>query len=186
MCGGRSTRMQRDKGLLLSGGLSWAALAMSRLSPFCSEVVLSVNAEQVETYSPDFTGTQLVVDDPIPELGGPLLGLLGVHRKFPTEDICVLACDMKDVRQVLIRNLIDAQAQTSADACLYLTGERVQPLFGIYSAQGLNKVWQLYQKGALKNYSMMHMLDHLHVHYLSTPLHEHESFKNYNSPADIL
>ena len=46
LCGGQSTRMGSDKGLMKYKSFSFAELAISKLAEFIEQVVLSVNAAQ--------------------------------------------------------------------------------------------------------------------------------------------
>jgi molybdenum cofactor guanylyltransferase len=52
--------------------------------------VFSVNEVQVEKYRLLFPKEELIVDDAELALAGPLLGVLSVHIRFPSEDLMVL------------------------------------------------------------------------------------------------
>lgn len=185
LCGGNSTRMGNDKGLLIRNGQPWAEIAAKKLESLTMPVVLSVNKEQVLHYSSFFTKEQLIVDEDTIPVKGPLLGLLSVHQKFPTEDLFVLACDMKDMTVTLLQNLHHQSKQSNHDAFIYLTGEKIQPLCGIYTAKGLRRIQTLLQEGGLKKFSMMHVLENLDTKYIQTKKEHEPPFNNYNTPADL-
>ena len=63
LCGGQSTRMGSDKGLLQPNAKTWAATAADILAAQNLSVQFSVNPHQVEYYSQFFTATDLIVDD---------------------------------------------------------------------------------------------------------------------------
>src|SRR5687767_3060241 len=98
LCGGQSTRMGTDKGLMISPKkITWAQQCFSLLAKLDLHVVLSVNETQHNHYKRIFQWNELILDNPNLDVHGPLLGLLSVHAKYPTEDIFVLACDMVEM-----------------------------------------------------------------------------------------
>ena len=46
LCGGQSTRMQKDKGLLMTGRFTLAEKMALLLQPICDNLVIAVNPEQ--------------------------------------------------------------------------------------------------------------------------------------------
>ncbi len=95
LCGGQSSRMGRDKGLIERDGVCWAAWMGRKLSSFGLPVVYSVRAGQEAAYSAVLPEGSLIAD--AMDIGGPLNGLLSVHERFPGNDLLVLACDMQDM-----------------------------------------------------------------------------------------
>src|SRR6267142_1806341 len=95
LCGGKSLRMGRDKGLLVSGnGNVWAEIMKEKLSQISLRSVLSINSSQKENYLQYFNGKDLVVDSPEVDGQSPVIGLINKHLKYPDHDLLVLACDM--------------------------------------------------------------------------------------------
>ena len=75
LCGGKSSRMGSDKGLLKLHAGTWAQNAIEKLMALQIPVVLSVNPNQYRDYSPIFTLEQLVKDDEGLDVHGPLCGV---------------------------------------------------------------------------------------------------------------
>lgn len=108
LCGGRSTRMGRDKASLPFGTETLLARVVSRVRQVAADVVLVAREGQV--LPPGFEA----VRDPAEGLGplaGIAVGLRAVHgtRAF------VAACDMPFLRPALIRRLLDLSRHH--DAC---------------------------------------------------------------------
>lgn len=185
LCGGTSTRMGTDKGLLKEEAVTWAELAAQKLTAVGLPVVVSVNQQQFPAYAQIFAEAQLVVDDAASRAKGPLLGLLSVHQKLQGEDLFVLACDLKDITTSLLHQLLAKAPTGNPDALVYSTQEKPQPLCGIYSANGLEKIEQLLQEGKLARFSMMHVLETLDTRLLPAGDDELPAFANYNSPDEI-
>jgi molybdopterin-guanine dinucleotide biosynthesis protein A len=185
LCGGNSTRMGTDKGLLQDGNRTWAELAADKLASLNLPVVVSLNENQSPSYSCLFTKEVLVVDNTVLIVNGPLLGLLSVHSIFPEEDLLVLACDIKDMKATLLQNLLDQSAKDPHEATVYANETRRQPLCGIYTAKGLKKIYAMVKGGELKRFSMMHVLELLDTKNISISYEDLAAFNNYNSAEQL-
>jgi molybdenum cofactor guanylyltransferase len=185
LCGGASTRMGTDKGLLKEEEITWAELAAQKLSSLNLPVFISINPRQLQTYEQIFLRNQLIVDNKAFDAKAPLFGLLSAHLQLPEEDLFVLACDLKDMTTSLMQKLYACAEQEMHEAYVYQAQNRPQPLCGIYRAVGLHKVYGLYQEGTLGRFSMMHTLEVLNTKYIPVNEEDEAAFNNYNSP-DVL
>lgn len=183
LCGGQSTRMQRDKGLLLSGRFTWAERLALLLQPICGKVLVSVNAEQ-DAYQSKLAGFNLVTDDGSLHIYGPLLGLLTVHRHCPEDDLFLLACDMQQMETAVLKTLLDEyHANPGFGAWVFQgTDGQPEPLAAIYSAKSLAGVLGAHLHSPLPKHSMKYMLGNLKV--FSIPIRPEwaKCFANFNSP----
>lgn len=180
LCGGKSKRMGRDKGLIELDGKPWALLIAEKLYAFELPVVLSVNSQQVEGYSKLFPEKQLEIDGL--EINGPLEGLLSVHKKYPENDILLLACDLIDMDEKTIGDLISIYSgEPGYDFYVYEQEGFTQPFCAIYTAQGLAGVYRRFEAKEIKKYSLHDRFGEGRTKYL--PLQEPDSFNNYNSVA---
>jgi molybdopterin-guanine dinucleotide biosynthesis protein A len=177
LCGGHSFRMGNDKGLLVSG-------TGKKLSQVSVSSVLSINLQQNERYLRHFVKSELVLDNPIINTQGPLLGLLSAHLKFPDQDLMVVACDMINMDEVVLIDLFNSYSSSQAEAVAF-KGEQVEPLCAIYSSRGLAKILTACQANKLNKNSMMHVLEELNSSYIPIPEEWKSSFKNFNSVKDL-
>lgn len=185
LCGGSSSRMGNDKGLLKEEEVTWAELAAQKLVALQLPFFVSVNSQQVQTYAQIFSEEKLVVDNKLFDAKAPLFGLLSVHLQFPDADLFVLACDIKDMTTGLMTNLYKEYGQGTQEAYVYQTGSKPQPLCGIYTSSGLQKIYNLFQAGKLKRYSMMHALEVMNTEYIAVNDDDLTAFNNYNSPDEF-
>jgi molybdopterin-guanine dinucleotide biosynthesis protein A len=185
LCGGQSTRMGTDKGMLQKDATTWAQIAFNKLSALSIPVVLSVNHQQQFIYANHFDPSLLVIDDANLAIGGPLHGILSVHDQCPSSDLLVLACDMVAMETAVLQHLYNHSLVSNKDAIVFMNDSRAEPLCGIYKAAGLSKIKTLYAQGELKRYSMMYVLKLLGADYLSVPEEWVGYFENYNLPDDI-
>jgi molybdenum cofactor guanylyltransferase len=185
LCGGQSSRMGTDKGLLQHQSTTWAQLAAGKLLQLQLPVVLSVNAQQYDWYNKLFQNLIVVPDDNNLNIGGPLKGVLTVHAQQPEENLLILACDMRDMQVPVLEQLCATFANTSAEAVVFCNGDYMEPLCGVYSANGLYKVYDLYAHGLLKKFSMQAVLQQLDTTYLPVPVNWQRAFKNFNTAEDL-
>jgi len=186
LCGGKSTRMGSDKGLLKLHAGTWAQTAVEKLKALKMSVVLSVNCSQYLDYSPIFTIEQLVKDDEGLDVHGPLSGVLSVHLKFPQEDLFVLACDMPLMEKKVLSQLMDSYRENmSYDAFVFNNEGEPEPLCAIYRANGLAQIIKMLQNGQLTKHSMKFTIEHLDS--FSIPLLDEQKryFRNFNAHAEL-
>ncbi len=180
-CGGKSTRMGSDKGLLTVNEKTWSQSAFDKLASCAVPVCVSINNSQKEDYLMFFEDEQLILDS-FP-FEGPLCGLLSVHNAFPFQDLLILACDMVDMQPGLIQKLISQlrKHEGEHDFFVFENEGTLEPLFGIYTREGLQKIADLYNLGQLEKWSMKYVLEisNTHISYLTAS--ETEQMKNYNS-----
>lgn len=185
LCGGRSTRMGSDKGLLEEGEKTWVEIAAEKLEALQLPVLVSINPQQQQAYAQIFPEEQLVIDGQDLHVKGPLLGLLSVHAKLPGHDLLVLACDMKDITTRLLQNLYEQFKRERSEVLVYATEQTVQPLCGIYSAAALKKIYTAVQEESLQKFSMMHVLQKLRAKHVDAKDEDLQFFNNYNSLSEL-
>jgi len=186
LCGGKSTRMGTDKGLLKLHAGTWAQTAFDKLSTLQVPVLLSVNNDQLPAYRQVFPGAELVCDKASLEIRGPLSGVLSTHLTHPGKDLFVLACDLPLMEETVLQEILAAyRKQPLYDVWLFKNDSDYEPLCGIYSAGGLARVSTMYDNGQLAKHSMKYILEHLDV--FSVPLKEEykKAFRNFNAHAEL-
>ncbi len=185
LCGGQSTRMGSDKGLLKLHANTWAQTSIDKITTLQLPVVLSVNKDQLEGYASIFSPQQLITDNDSLKMKGPLCGLLSVHIQHPQEDLLILACDMPLMETALLKELILRYQQIIADAYVFTNDGEPEPLCGIYIATGLAHILQLYQSGQLPKHSMKYMLEHITTNTIPIADDKKKCFRNFNAHAEL-
>lgn len=185
LCGGQSSRMGKDKGLLQHESSSWAQLAANKLTALHLPVVLSVNSQQYDSYNKLFQNPILIKDDDSLNIGGPLKGLLSVYLQLPAEDLLVLACDMRYMKIEVLQQLLKTNSATNAEAIVFDNENTIEPLCAVYKATGLKKIYDQYSHGLLKKFSMYYILQLLNTCCLPVPQEWRICFTNFNTPEDL-
>lgn len=182
LCGGESSRMGSDKGLLPIRTTIWAKYMHEKLSALHIPVVYSINPRQVELYSEHISRDVMVIDNS--EVPGPLNGLLSVHMQYPHNNLLLLACDMLDLDGATINGIVnDYLSDSTFDFYVYQDEEFAQPFSGIYTRIGLEKVAGRIMVGRLQKHSFQAILDEGYTRRL--PISNKTVFRNYNSQEEI-
>jgi len=186
LCGGQSTRMGTDKGLLKIQANTWVQTAVDKLVELQIPVVISVNRNQYAEYATVFSTQQLIVDNESLQLKGPLYGVLSAHMQYPHEDFVVLACDMPLLETGLIKELLTLYHQHHENEAFVFTNDgEPEPLCGIYKSKGLAHILQLYNSGQLARHSMKFMLEHISTRTIPIPADKKSCFRNFNAHAEL-
>ncbi len=186
LCGGQSTRMGTDKGLLKLHANTWARTAADKMQLLNIQVILSVNAVQYKDYSAVFDAAQLITDDDGLDIHGPLGGVLSIHEKYQAEDLFVLACDMPLMDISILEQLFEHyQQHPTADALAFTNEGAPEPLCAIYKAAGLAHILDLYKKGQLTKHSMKFMLEHINTTLTPLAPEQLKFFRNFNAHAEL-
>jgi molybdopterin-guanine dinucleotide biosynthesis protein A len=186
LCGGESTRMGKDKGLILRENKTWAESAIEKMQTLDIPVVVSVNAGQREAYERAAGGRIFITDDPAPGIRGPLAGLVSVHLQYPADDLFVLACDLPYMETAILQELYRHYRQNgSSQAYLFTNDGEPEPLCSIYTAGALAMILRLHQEGRLAKQSLKYALGQLTVDSRPIPEPQRYAFTNANTPPTL-
>lgn len=149
LCGGRSTRMGRDKGSLPFGDETMLA-RIARIAASIADDVIIVGRHD-QTLPP---GVRTIYD-PVEDLG-PLAGIAAGLAASTTDLNIVVACDMPLINpQVLMRlaSMIDDQ-----DACVAIIDAHASALCGVYRSRVAQDAQALIDSGERR---VMRLLDQI-------------------------
>lgn len=186
LSGGYSTRMGEDKGLKKWNGKPMASSLLELIhKSFKQDAVIAIRPEQQHQYQEVFPHIQFVLDDPELNVGGPLKGIMSVHKLFPLEDLFILACDMPMISQKVIEKIkIYHSLNSSKEILVCRHQDHIEPLCGIYVSRGLHKLKDKIQRGQLKNHKMTDIIDSLDSFLIDISDEEYYAFVNLNSIED--
>ena len=186
LCGGQSSRMGSDKGLLKLEANTWAQTAIDKMSALNIPIKISVNRQQYPDYKLVFPSPDLITDNTTLSIKGPLLGVISSHVQFPQEDLFVLACDMPLMESSLLHTLFkNYQQEPSFNAYVFTNQGEAEPLCGIYKASGLSAILEMLGSGCLSKHSMKFVLDHLATMRIPVADDQQKYFRNFNAHAEL-
>lgn len=129
LAGGRSTRMGRDKALLLLEGKTLIERAVAKLGNVCSTVAIAGGAENLAKYG-------RIMGDPMPGCG-PLGGLVAALESTESEWNIFLPVDAPLITVGFVRSLAERCLASTAAVVMPLVEERAEPLCAAYHRDAL-------------------------------------------------
>ncbi len=197
LCGGKSTRMGSDKGLLMKDGKIWARHISDLFIELKIPYVVSCRTEQVEEYKKYFPHNIIITDKfskSEPTIKGPLNGILSAHNFFTEKNLLVIACDMIQMSVMKLKILIQIYETENLEAiksnfsnptsdifCFRLNDNSfVEPLCAIYSRKVLQKILSDFNSGKVIPESLQNIIKTNCSFIIST--NDNFAFSNFNYP----
>lgn len=185
-CGGKSSRMGQDKGLLMNHGQTWAAHMASLVEQAGWDYRISIRSDQQEAYRKHFSAERLLEDDIHLNIKGPALGILSAHQQLPGHPLLVLACDLQQLQPDRLRELVAVyQDHPEAGAIVVEHGEGLEPMCAIYTPTALARISRLAVEGRLERNSLKYLLNWLRVKTIPLAAEHRQQLKNFNYPEDL-
>jgi len=144
LAGGKSSRMQTDKGeLQYHETTNQRTYLYKMLNLFCNKTFVSCRNEQVDHLQ---NGEEFIVDENLYQ--GPLNGILSAHHRFPDKAWMVLAVDLPHITNANIQALISERDPLKL-ATVYAThhSQNPEPLIAIWEPEALKEAEKYIQSG---------------------------------------
>ncbi len=142
LCGGKSKRMGMDKGEIQYHNKSQREHLFELLSPFCNEVFLSVNEQQLQSIN-----NLPFIQDTFLEMG-PAGGILSAFQQNQNVAWLVVACDLPYVNKETIEYLLrHRNHQKTATAFWNEEGTVPEPLLAVWESKAFFLLLQFINEG---------------------------------------
>lgn len=174
LAGGKSSRMGRDKGLVLFNGHSMVSYVLKALSK--TEIPFKIIAHDAgyEKFGPP------VYPDLIEEKG-PMGGLLTAFSNTQAKAVFLISCDIPLITFEAIKQLLD-MAEKKRIIAATVEG-RINPLFAIYPVTLTEEVKERIQEDNLKMTGFI--LENKHTLVSSISRKMPDIFRNINTPEEL-
>jgi molybdopterin-guanine dinucleotide biosynthesis protein A len=150
LAGGKSSRMGTDKAMLKIDGVPLAINSKDSITPFCDDVIISVNSSNAA----DFTGFHTVIDDVYGQ--GPIGGIARCLEASSSEVNLVFACDIPYIDPFTVLRMLSYIDDFDIIVPSFAPGKS-EPLYGVYRktvvpfaynmlAKGQRRVSELFEK----------------------------------------
>lgn len=180
LIGGRSSRMGQPKHLLRMTEHSeqtWVEKAVRLVEPLVAGVVVSGRGELPES----LTGMQRIPD--IPDVAGPLTGVLSAMRWQPDVSWLVLACDMPFISVNALNWLISGRRLGSWGRVPRLVeADYCEPLFAWYDGRAAHLLEEQLLSGNLR---IGNIASHMKIDTPRIPEPLRSSWQNVNTPEQL-
>lgn len=174
LCGGKSSRMQSEKGLVLYQNKPFIEHIIEAVLPISSNIQLITNTNDYDYLS--YRKIKDIVFDK-----GPLGGIYTALVHSETEMNLILSCDIPLISNEILRELIEKHG-TNFDVSVFEDTNRMHPLIGIYSKRILPVLKKAIDVTDLK---MMRFISNVKHQLIPITDAKRHLFKNINSVAEL-
>ncbi|WP_339866966.1 molybdenum cofactor guanylyltransferase [uncultured Algoriphagus sp.] len=176
LCGGKSTRMQSEKGLVLYKGKPFIRWIIEAIMPITPNIILV-------TSNGDYTLVGLpMIEDTYPDKG-PVGGIFTALNHTDTEQNLILSCDVPKITTSLLAKLTTESKQKDALITFLSDDKNDYPLIGVYKKKALKTFSDAISAEKLKLCPLVNLISH---HKIIINTDEKSLVKNVNSKAELL
>ena len=152
LCGGKSSRMQSEKGLVLFQGKPFIEHIIQAILPISDQIKL-ITATKEYDYLPYQKIPDIILDK------GPLGGIYTALTNSETEFNLILSCDIPLISTELLSELI-SKHNNEAEITVFASESRLHPLIGIYSKKVLPVIKSAIDNDELKMMDLLAKIPH--------------------------
>ena len=174
LCGGKSSRMQSEKGLVLYQNKPFIEHIIDAVLPISRNIQLITNANDYD-YLPYRKIKDIVTEK------GPLGGIYTALVHSESEMNLLLSCDIPLISTEILLELIEKH-NANFDVSVFEDANRIHPLIGIYKRTILPVIKKAIENNDLK---MMHLLSKVPHQLIPIPEEKRNLFQNINSVAEL-
>ncbi|WP_456314574.1 molybdenum cofactor guanylyltransferase [Pseudomonas shirazensis] len=174
LCGGKSSRMQSEKGLVLFQNKPFIEHIIRAILPISKDITLITNTKDY-----DYLAYQKIPDIIIDK--GPLGGIFTALSHSDTEFNLILSCDIPLISSELLSELI-SKHNAEALITVFASESRLHPLIGIYSKKILPVIKSAIDNNDLK---MMNLIANVPHQIITIEESENFHLTNINSVDEL-
>lgn len=174
LCGGKSSRMQSEKGLVLYQNKAFIEHIVDAVLPISTNIQLITNGNYYD-YLKYSTVKDIVIDK------GPIGGIYTALANSESELNLILSCDIPLISTELLLELIEKHS-TDFDITIFEDANKIHPLIGIYSKNCLPVLKKAMDENDLK---MMHLFSKSNHQIIYVEENKSKLFNNINSIAEL-
>ncbi|MEB2783225.1 molybdenum cofactor guanylyltransferase [Algoriphagus persicinus] len=176
LCGGKSVRMQTEKGLVLYRGKPFIRWIIEAIMPITSNIILV-------TSNGDYSLVGLPMIEDVYADKGPVGGIYTALKHSKTERNLILSCDIPKINVELLRMLTMESEEKESLVTFLSDGKNDYPLIGVYRKESLETFADAIAANKLKLCSLVNMISHDKIKINST---QKSLVQNINSKAELL
>lgn len=174
LCGGKSSRMESEKGLVLFQEKPFIEHIIQAILPITDQIKL-ITASKEYDYLPYEKIEDIIADR------GPLGGIYTALSYSETEFNLILSCDIPLISSELLKELISKHTK-EAGITVFASESRIHPLIGIYSKEILPVIKEAIEANELK---MMDLLAKIPHQVITIEESENSPLTNINSADEL-
>ncbi len=176
LCGGKSCRFGKDKGLCTLVGQPMIQYPLDAIKEICDDIIISSNEARYLELG------YKVIPDEIKNIG-PIGGIYTCLKRTKTEDNIIVTCDMPFVNKELVKYIYDNRGDAKIASAF--SSKFVEPLCSYFHKDTIPLILEMIEK---KSYKMMALLESANFKKINIDnklnFYEQHLFLNINSQSD--
>ncbi|WP_339874998.1 molybdenum cofactor guanylyltransferase [uncultured Algoriphagus sp.] len=176
LCGGKSVRMQAEKGLVTYKGRPFIRWIIEAIMPITSNIILV-------TSNGDYSLVGLPMIEDVYADKGPVGGIFTALNHSKTELNLVLSCDIPKINTELLSKLTEESSINDSSVTFLSDGKNDYPLIGVYKKTASKTFSDAISADKLKLCSLVNLISHQKIVINSD---EKAHVQNINSKAELL
>ncbi len=184
VCGGKSSRIGKDKSLLDYHGKPQRYYLYDMLGSITDEVFISCNKDQAPGIPSEY---KTIVDSADYEEIGPMAALLSAFKKYPKADFLVVGCDYPFINNHHLKKLLNVKLETIPAVAYYdKIEEKFEPLLGVYHNNIKPTLKKHFKEGNYSLESVLEEVDAYRINAKSTEIiRSIKTTKEYKEVAEL-
>lgn len=176
LCGGKSSRMGEEKGLVEFQGKSFVQWILEAVFPFVADPVLV-------TKNPAYGSFQLEMIPDVIADKGPVGGVYTALAHAKSDSVLVLSCDIPKITTEVVSFLLEKARQEPEKITFLSDGKNDYPLIGVYPRRCLESFKTATEKDELKLRRLVESLPHQKIELNPKGT---SSLQNINTKTDLI
>ncbi len=175
LCGGKSSRMQSEKGLVKFKNKPFIQWVIDAIKPITNNIFLV-------TDNPDYSffGYTIVAD--VYKDKGPIGGIYSALNRSETEYNLILSCDVPNISTSVIQKYLINKMTNNHDVTFLSDDKNIYPLIAIYNKRLVPKFFDAITSDKLKLVSLLNELDCQNI---KVKAEDFEFLKNINTKEEL-
>jgi len=174
LCGGKSHRMQTDKGLLLYEDKAFVLHVINAIEPITNQIVCVTKNDEYKKF-----GFSIISD--IYEAKGPVGGIYTALKHSTTDKNLIISCDVPKITSRLLETYLILNSKSS-EITFLSDGVSDYPLIGMYSKSIVSEIEKAIKNNHLKLLKLIETLDYKRV---IVSERDKPALLNINTKADL-
>ena len=175
LCGGKSSRMQTEKGLVVFNNKPFIEWILEAVKPISNHIYLITENTDYSVYN-----YPLVAD--IHKDKGPVGGIHTALSHTKTQQNLILSCDIPMISTHIINRYLINSKVINSNITFVSDSTRDYPLIGMYSTNNLQKFETAIQQNHLK---LMHLIQSSTYHRIQVASRDFEALYNINTHDEL-
>ncbi len=152
LCGGKSSRMGTDKGMIRYNGKPFIKWVIEAIEPIIPSIFLVTDNEEYSKF-----GYPLIAD--IHKSKGPVGGIYSALQQSETDNNLILSCDVPNISTSILQNYLIDNLSDEKDVTFLSDNTNIYPLIAIYNKRVLPNFLKAINSDKLKLVNILKELE---------------------------